>query len=67
MRIDGVRIGARDVSEATARYAVLLGTGPEPTAAGRLRFQLARGVIELEAGEPGVRSAVFAREPGDPE
>ena len=67
MRIDGVRIGARDVSEAAARYAVLLGTGPEPTAAGRLRFQLARGVIELEAGEPGVRSAVFAREPGDPE
>lgn len=62
MRLDGVRIGARDLDDALARYTTLLGVQPVALPTGRHRFQLGRGAIELGAGQPGVQAVVFAPE-----
>jgi catechol 2,3-dioxygenase-like lactoylglutathione lyase family enzyme len=65
MRLDGVRIGAADVPDAAARYATLLGVEPVDGADGRRRFQLERGAVEIEPGEPGLRAVCFVPEGAD--
>jgi catechol 2,3-dioxygenase-like lactoylglutathione lyase family enzyme len=60
MRFDSVQLGSPDLASAAARYADLLGIAPVARAADRVRFQLERGAVELEPGEPGVRSIRFA-------
>ncbi len=65
MRLDGVRIETSDLATASAQYATLLGVGGVPLATGATRFQLARGAIELVAGEAGRATVVFARERPD--
>jgi len=69
VELDSVQIGAADVETAAAAYRLLLGLAPAPLDGGGRRFQLARGAIEIEAGEPGVRSIRFVGEsrPGWPE
>src|SRR5689334_3848857 len=62
MRLDGVRIETPDLAAACARYATLLGVDGVPLETGATRFQLARGAIELVAGEPGRATVVFVRE-----
>ena len=58
-----MQIGAADVDAAAAAYALLLGFPPARLDGGVRRFQLARGAVELEAGEPGIRSVRFTGEP----
>jgi catechol 2,3-dioxygenase-like lactoylglutathione lyase family enzyme len=65
MRLDAVRIGAPDLAAGTAAYRVLLGVTPAPLADGAQRFQLARGAVEIVAGEAGVRAVRFVPDPGD--
>ena len=60
MRFDSVQLGTSDLPRAAGRYADLLGTDPVERTVDRVRFQLARGAVELEPGEPGVRSIRFA-------
>src|SRR5262245_18238936 len=62
MRLDAVRIGARDLEVAVRRYTTLLGVQPTALPTGRRRFQLGRGAIELGAGEPGMQAVVFVPE-----
>jgi catechol 2,3-dioxygenase-like lactoylglutathione lyase family enzyme len=62
VELDSVQIAAPDVDDAARAYALLLGLDPVRLAGGRPRFQLARGAVEIEAGEPGVRSIRFAGE-----
>jgi len=59
MQLDSVQIGVGDLATATAAYEVLLAVSPVALPGGGLRFQLARGAIELEGGTPGVHSIAF--------
>ena len=65
MRLLGVRIGTDDLDRDRARYATLLGTVPAQGEAECARFPLARGLVELVRGEPGVQAVLFAREHPD--
>ena len=60
MRFDSVQLGSPDLASAAARYADLLGIAPVARPPHGVRFQLERGAVELEPGEPGVRSIRFA-------
>src|SRR2546422_7896513 len=62
MELDSVQIGAAGLDEATAAYALLLGVEPVRLAGDVRRFQLGRGAVELEPGEPGVHSIRFVGE-----
>jgi catechol 2,3-dioxygenase-like lactoylglutathione lyase family enzyme len=57
--LDSVQIGAAD----PAAYRLLLGVEPIPLAGGVYRFQLARGAVEIEPGEPGMQSICFVGTP----
>jgi catechol 2,3-dioxygenase-like lactoylglutathione lyase family enzyme len=58
MDLESVQIGVHDLEQATADYVRLLGS--DPVASGGVRrFPLARGAVELETGEGGVRSLRF--------
>jgi catechol 2,3-dioxygenase-like lactoylglutathione lyase family enzyme len=59
MRIDSVQIGVLDIDEACDSYALLLGVPPIERAEGVRRFQLGRGAVELEGGEPGLHAIRF--------
>jgi catechol 2,3-dioxygenase-like lactoylglutathione lyase family enzyme len=59
VELDGVRIGARDLAEAVAAYTLLLDVGPAGVDGDVHRFQLARGAVEIVAGEPGIQSIAF--------
>lgn len=60
LRFDAVRVATDDLARATRAYATLLGAEPSVTPAGTPRFELARGAIELVAGEPGAQALRFA-------
>jgi catechol 2,3-dioxygenase-like lactoylglutathione lyase family enzyme len=60
MRLDGVRIGVRDVDDTLVRYATVLGIGSVALARDHHRFQLERGAVEIVAGEPGIQAILFA-------
>ena len=62
MELDSVQIGAADVETAAAAYRLLLGLD-SALLGGVHRFQLAHGAIEIELGEPGVRSIRFVGQP----
>src|SRR2546426_10638493 len=62
MELDSVQIGVADLDEATAAYTLLLGVEPVRLAGEVRRFQLGRGAVELESGEPGVHSVRFVGE-----
>src|SRR5207247_9663839 len=62
MELDSVQIGVADLDEATAAYTLLLGVEPVRLAGEVRRFQLGRGAVELESGEPGVHSIRFVGE-----
>jgi len=62
VELDSIQIGASDMNEATAAYTLLLAVEPVRLAGEVRRFQLARGAVELEPGEPGVRSVHFVGE-----
>jgi len=62
VELDSVQIGAADVDAASAAYALLLGFAPARLDGGVRRFQLARGAVELEPGEAGIRSVRFVGE-----
>ena len=62
IRIDSVQIGVTDLEEATAAYALLLGVEPDGRDRNRRRFQLARGAVEIEPGEPGLHALRFVVE-----
>src|SRR5690349_12892415 len=59
MELDSVQIGVTDLDEATEAYTLLLGVDPARLGGDVRRFQLGRGAVELQAGEPGVRSIRF--------
>src|SRR5215470_14190181 len=61
-RLDSVQIGATDVDDASAAYALLLGVAPTRSPSGAQRFQLERGAVEVEQGDPGVHSIRFVGE-----
>jgi len=63
VELESVQIGTADVAEAAAAYAVLLGLEPCRADDGACRFQLARGAVELETGESGLRSVRFVGSP----
>jgi catechol 2,3-dioxygenase-like lactoylglutathione lyase family enzyme len=65
VRLDSVQIGVADIEEASAAYALLLGVESIRLPENRRRLQLARGAVELEAGEPGVHSIRFVTEAAD--
>jgi len=67
MRLDGVRISVPEPAAAVAAYERLLDAGAALVEDGRWRFQLARGAIEIVAGDGSQpRTAVtFATEDGD--
>jgi len=58
-----VQIGASDLEDATAAYALLLSVEPRRRDGVR-RFQLERGAVEIEPGEPGLHSIRFVGSPG---
>src|SRR5438309_11018830 len=62
MELDSVQIGVADLDEATAAYTLLLGVEPVRLSGEVRRFQLGRGAVELESGEPGVHSIRFVGE-----
>ncbi|HJQ83210.1 MAG TPA: VOC family protein [Candidatus Binatia bacterium] len=59
MELDSVRIGAADVDDAVAAYALLLGVEPVRAPGDVRRFQLERGAVEIGPGEPGLRAVRF--------
>jgi catechol 2,3-dioxygenase-like lactoylglutathione lyase family enzyme len=65
MRLDGVRIEADDFEQACERYASLLGVAPVVLEDGVRRYQLARGAVELAAGEAGRATVLFTPEAPD--
>ncbi|HEV7734726.1 MAG TPA: VOC family protein [Candidatus Binatia bacterium] len=66
MLLDGIRISAPDLDEATRAYALLLGMPPTSERDGVRRFQLGRGAIELTAGAGGIDSLGFFVAEGSP-
>ena len=61
---DSVQLGAADPAGAARAYALLIGREPVRLHSGAYRFQLDRGALEIESGEPGLRSLGFTA--GDP-
>ena len=61
MELDSVQIGAPDL----AAYALLLGIDAIRLDGDVQRFQLERGAVEIEPGEPGLRSIRFTGSPVD--
>ena len=61
--LESVQIGAEDVAAVTAAYRVLLEVEPVTLADGGRRFPLARGAVEIVAGEPGVHAVRFVDAP----
>jgi catechol 2,3-dioxygenase-like lactoylglutathione lyase family enzyme len=59
MEFDSVQIGAEDVAAGARAYEVLLGVSPIRRANGTVRFQLQRGAVEIEAGDPSLHSIRF--------
>lgn len=59
MDLDSVQIGVEDVDDAARAYEQLLGVAPTQLPGGRRRFQLVRGAVELEHGQPGLHSIAF--------
>lgn len=59
MRLESVQIGVPDPDAAAAAYALLLDTPGAPCAGGGVRFSLARGAVELEPGDGGLRAMRF--------
>lgn len=59
MEFDGVQIGAQDVAAVAAAYEVLLGVPPIHAANAAVRFQLQRGAVEIEPGDPGLHGIRF--------
>jgi catechol 2,3-dioxygenase-like lactoylglutathione lyase family enzyme len=64
LQLDSVQIGVADLDGAARAYALLLGVAPIDFPHGVRRFQLGRGAVELEAGDPGVHSIRFICAPG---
>jgi len=60
LRLDSAQIGADDLEAAVAAYTLLLGAEPVAREGGVRRFQLARGAVEIEPGEPGLHAVRFA-------
>ena len=65
MRLDGVHIGAPNSAEAARAYALLLGVDPIARSAHTFRFQLGRGAVEIEPGEPGIQAIRFVPDEQD--
>jgi catechol 2,3-dioxygenase-like lactoylglutathione lyase family enzyme len=65
MRLDSVQIGVADRGAARDAYRILLGVEPVTSHGGAHRFQLERGAVELESGDPGLHSIRFRLEAGD--
>lgn len=66
MELDSVQIGVADLGEASPAYEMLLGVQPVRLPNGQ-RFQLHRGAVEIESGDPGLHSMRFApAQEGDP-
>jgi len=63
MQLDSVQIGVPDLDEAARAYTLLLGGAPIHLPNAARRFQLGRGAVELEGGEPGVHSIRFIGPP----
>ena len=59
MEFDSVQIGAEDVAAGARAYELLLGVSPIRRANGTVRFQLRRGAVEIEAGDPSLHSIRF--------
>lgn len=56
---DSVQLGAADPGRAAGEYELLLGRAAVRLPSGAYRFQLDRGALEIERGEPGLRSLRF--------
>jgi catechol 2,3-dioxygenase-like lactoylglutathione lyase family enzyme len=65
MELDSVQIGAANCADVERAYMVLLGVEPVERAGGVRRFQLRRGAVEIEAGEPRLHSIRFTCRPGE--
>ncbi len=65
MYLDSVQIGVVDLHGAGRAYELLLGITSIRPADGGVRFQLQRGAVELESGEPGLHSVTFVAEPDE--
>jgi catechol 2,3-dioxygenase-like lactoylglutathione lyase family enzyme len=63
VEFDSVQIGAADVAAATRAYEILLGVAAVRRTDGAVRFQLRRGAVELESGDPGLHSIRFSVAP----
>jgi catechol 2,3-dioxygenase-like lactoylglutathione lyase family enzyme len=59
MQLDSVQIGVANLASATVAYELLLATPARALPGGGCRFQLARGAVELESGEPGLHGVAF--------
>jgi catechol 2,3-dioxygenase-like lactoylglutathione lyase family enzyme len=57
---DSVRIGVVDLAAGRAQYEALLGVPPILVAGESVRFQLARGAVELALGTVGLSALCFA-------
>jgi len=64
LQLDSVQIGVADLDGAARAYALLLGVTPIDLPHGVRRFELGRGAVELEAGDPSVHSIRFISAPG---
>lgn len=62
MHLDSVQIGVRDLAVASRAYQRLLGVSSVDVPKGAVRFQLQRGAVEIEPGEPGLRSLRFGND-----
>jgi catechol 2,3-dioxygenase-like lactoylglutathione lyase family enzyme len=60
VEFDSVQIGTANVLVATRAYELLLGVAPAHSASGTVRFQLRRGAVEIEVGDPGLRGMRFS-------
>jgi len=64
MQLDRVHIGVADLAAAIEKYERLLGV-PAQRTEGACRFQLSRGAVVLELGEPGLRAVGFLANDGN--
>jgi catechol 2,3-dioxygenase-like lactoylglutathione lyase family enzyme len=59
VKLDSVQIGVSDLLQASRSYEALLGMPPASAGREKVRFQLRRGAVELESGNPGLHSLTF--------